>query len=109
MEIPMSQNITIMMRRLLRLAAIGRLHIRSIVATIAFAIVIIELGGIWNEVHHMRGEQVKNALYSFPAGRRAALPATTQRHLENTVNVNGSVEIDGEVKLEEPVEVEIDH
>jgi hypothetical protein len=76
----------------------------------ALAAVIFELGGIWNEIHQMRSEQVKNALYSFPDERRTSLRATTLgRKLENTVKVNGSVEVEGNVKLDEPVEVEIDH
>lgn len=76
----------------------------------AVAALVFELGGIWNELHQMRKEQVKNALYSLSDQRRASIGNTPSgRRLENTVNVNGSVEIDGKVELEEPVEVEIDH
>lgn len=85
-----------------------RLRIRHIAKAAVALAVIIELGGIWNEVHHMRNEQVKNALYALPQARRSALKGTpASRHMESTTFIDGSVSVDGPVELNEPVEVEI--
>lgn len=70
---------------------------------------LIELGGIWNELHHIRTEQVKNALYALPPStQRAARRHGTAKSLEATSKIEGSVSIDGAVQLEQPVDVEID-
>jgi hypothetical protein len=82
---------------------------RQIAKAVAVIIVIVELGAIWNEIHHMRAEQVKNSLYALPEDRRNALRGTAaSRRFESTANVDGDVKIDGEVQLSEPVQVEID-
>jgi hypothetical protein len=44
----------------------SRTDFREIMVCAALLIAITELGGIWNEVHRMRHEQVKNAWYSLP-------------------------------------------
>ena len=85
-----------------------RINIRAIAKATALAAVILELGGIWHEIHQMRSEQVKNALYALPKERRNALRGVAAKRLESSSFVNGEVAIDGPVKLDEPVTVEID-
>jgi len=81
----------------------------------AFVILVVELGGIWNELHHVRTEQVKNAWYALPFEVQQRIPAKFIKKWESTsdvegsVTVEGSVSIDGDVDLNEPVEVEIDN
>lgn len=100
--------------RLRQFVGYCRINIRAIAKAAALVVVILELGGIWYEIHQMRSEQVKNALYALPTERRNALRGAAANRLESssfvdgTVTVDGSVTIDGPVKLDEPVEVEID-
>lgn len=71
--------------------------------------IVVELGGIWHELHHIRLEQVKNALYALPQQRQDALRRTMAgKRLESTAHIDGDVAIDGDVNLTQPVEVEID-
>jgi hypothetical protein len=82
---------------------------RSIVRVAALVVVILELGGIWSEIHQMRKEQVTNALYALPKERREALGKTVVgRRLKSTAYVDGVVSVNGTVELDQPVEVEID-
>ena len=100
--------------RLRQFVGYCRINIRTIAKAAALVVVILELGGIWHEIHQMRSEQVKNALYALPTERRNALRGAAANRLESssfvdgTVTVDGSVTIDGPVKLDEPVTVEID-
>jgi len=93
--------------------AFCRTHIRSMIKSAAFVILVVELGGIWNELHHVRTEQVKNAWYALSPEVKQRIPARYIRKWESTsdvegnVTVDGSVSIDGDVNLDEPVEVEI--
>ena len=87
-----------------------RQRICAIATGVALVGIISELGGIWHDVHQMRDEQVKNALYALPKERRDALRGTAaSRKRESTVFVDGEVSIDGSVELDQPVEVEISH
>ena len=90
-------------------------HLRSIAKAAALFVIIFELAGIWNEVHQMRNEQVKNIAYALPKERRNALrtPAAIKRmestaFVDGNVTIDGPVKLDGPVELDEPVEVEID-
>jgi hypothetical protein len=85
-----------------------RMNIRAIIKAAALVVVVLELGGIWHEIHQMRSEQVKNALYALPKERRNALRGAAAERLESSSFVNGEVAIDGPVTLDEPVTVEID-
>jgi len=65
---------------------------------------------MWNEIHQMRNEQVRNISYALPQARRNALRGTpASRTMESTAFVDGDVKVDGPVELNEPIEVEIDH
>lgn len=94
--------------RLRQFVGYCRINIRAIAKAAALVVVILELGGIWHEIHQMRSEQVKNALYAFPKDRRNALRGAAAKRLESSSFVDGTVSIDGPVKLDEPVTVEID-
>ncbi len=100
--------------RLRQFVVYRRINIRVIAKAAALVVVILELGGIWHELHQMRSEQVKNALYALPKERRNALRGAAAKRLESSsfvdgaVTVDGSVTIDGPVELDEPVTVEID-
>ena len=100
--------------RLQQFVGYCRMNIRAIAIAAALVVVISELGGIWHEIHLMRSEQVKNAMYALPKERRNALRGAAAKRLESSsfvggeVEVNGTVTIDGPVELNEPVEVEID-
>ena len=85
-------------------------NIRAIAKVVAITIVIVELGAIWTEVHKMRNEQVKNAMYALPEDRRRELKGSKAgKRMESTSYVDGSVTVDGTVSLEDqPIEVEID-
>lgn len=92
-----------------------RTNFRTIIVSAALLIVIMELGGIWKEIHQLRNEQVKNAWYALPEEGRKRLKGTlAQKRRESTSFVNGDVSIDGTVDVEgtvdvdQPVEVEID-
>ncbi len=86
-----------------------RPNARTILATVGMFVMIFELGGIWNEVHQMRSEQIKNAFYALPDSTQKALKANhREKKFENSVTVNGSVEVEGDVHVQEPVEVDID-
>jgi hypothetical protein len=75
----------------------------------AVVAVILELGGIWHELHHIRSEQVKNALYASPFERSDSFRRSKiGKRLESTAYVDGDVSIEGDVNLSEPVEVEIE-
>ena len=91
--------------RLRQFVVYCRTNIRAITKAAAIVVVILELGGIWHEIHQMQSEQVKNALYALPKEQRNTLAA---KRLESSSFVNGEVAIDGSVKLDEPVTVEID-
>jgi hypothetical protein len=96
-------------QRFLSAVTYCRTNIRAVVLAAALVAIITELGGIWSEVHQMRREQVKNATYALSKERRDALRGTAaRRRLESTAYVDGEVSIEGNVQLEEPVEVEID-
>lgn len=63
--------------------------------------VAIQLGGIWNELRHIRREQVKNAYYSLPKEAQAALTQSDYgdaiREMEGEVAVTeiaGTVDVD---------------
>ena len=94
--------------RLRQFVGYCRINIRAIAKATALVVVILELGSIWHEIHQMRSEQVKNALYALPTERRNALRGAAAKSLESTSFVDGSVAFDGTVKLDEPVTVEID-
>lgn len=94
--------------RLRQFVGYCRINIRTIAKAAALVVVILELGGIWHEIHQMRSEQVKNALYALPKERRNALRGAAAKRLESSSFVDGTVAIDGPVKLDEPVTVEID-
>lgn len=86
-------------------------YFRQIAKVVAIMIVVFELGGIWNEVHKMRQEQVKNRLYAMPEEQRKEFLGTDvdlKRRMESTSFVDGDVSIDGDVKLDEPVDVNLD-
>ncbi len=75
----------------------------------ALTIVIVELGAIWSEVHQMRSEQVKNALYALPSENRIKIQGKpAEQRLKSTSFVRGDVEIDGEVEVAQPLQVDID-
>lgn len=95
--------------RLRQFVVYCRINIRAIAKAAALVVVILELGGIWHEIHQVQSEQVKNALYALPKERRNALRGTSAKRLESSSFVNGEVSIDGPVELDEPVTVEIDH
>jgi hypothetical protein len=85
-----------------------RRNIRVIAKTAAMLAVIIELAAIWNEIHQVRNEQVKNITYALPKERRDALRRShASKRMESTAFVDGQVTIDGAVELDQPVEVEI--
>jgi hypothetical protein len=88
--------------RLRQFVGYCRINILGIAKAAALVVVILELGGIWHEIHQMRSEQVKNALYAFPMERRNVLREAAAKRLES------SSFVDGTVKLDEPVTVEID-
>ncbi len=88
-----------------------RRNTRSIAKAAVLFAIIFELAGIWNEVHQMRNEQVKNISYAMPMpkAQRDALRGTPiSKRWESTAFVDGSVSIDGSVDVNQPVEVEID-
>lgn len=85
-----------------------RLHWRSMLKWAVVVVIAVELGGIWNEVHHIRNEQVKSEWYALtPDAQRivARKGPKAKKLFESSSNadVEGSVSIDNE-----PVEVEID-
>ena len=91
------------------LAPYARVNFRATFNLAVMALIAIELGGIWHDLHEMRNEQVKSAYYALPEARRKALRGTAaQRNLESTTNVSGTVGINGSVEVEQPVEVDID-
>jgi hypothetical protein len=94
--------------RLRQFVGYCRINIRTIAKAAALVVVILELGGIWHEIHQMRSEQVKNALYALPTERRNVIRGAAAKRLESSSFVNGEVAIDGPVELNEPVTVEID-
>ena len=94
--------------RLRQFVGYCRMNIRTIAKAAALIVVILELGGIWHEIHQMRSEQVKNALYALPTERRNVIRGAAAKRLESSSFVNGEVAIDGPVELDEPVTVEID-
>lgn len=65
-------------------------------------VVAIQLGGIWNELRHIRHEQVKNMYYRFPEAMTAQIAergesgdlmkrqyeSTCEVHIDGTVDVN---------------------
>ncbi len=95
-------------RRLRQFVVYCRMNIRAIAKAAALGVVILELGGIWHEIHQMRSEQVKNAMYALPEEHRNVLRGAAAKRLESSSFVNGEVAIDGPVELDEPVTVEID-
>ena len=94
--------------RLRQFVGYCRINIRAIAKATALVVVILELGSIWHEIHQMRSEQVKNALYALPTERRNVIRGAAAKRLESSSFVNGEVAIDGPVELDEPVTVEID-
>lgn len=91
-------------------AAWLRNNVWRVAKTAALLAVIVELGGIWHDLHHIRDEQVKNAFYGLPDSRQATVRqnAFAKRRLQSTTNVSGDVEIDGEVDVAQPIDVEIE-
>lgn len=86
-----------------------RRNTRSIVKAVVLFAIVCELAGIWNEVHQMRNEQVKNIAYAMPKAKRDAWKGKPMgKRWESTAFVDGSVSIDGPVDVNQPVEVEID-
>lgn len=86
-----------------------RRNFRTAAKVVALIAIIVELGAIWNEVHQMRSEQVKNITYALPQRQRDAIKETfASKRMQSTAFVNGNVTIDGRVDLNEPVQVEID-
>jgi hypothetical protein len=68
--------------------------------------VVVQLGGIWHELHQMRNEQVRSALYSLPPARQQQLRGSrAERMLRSTTHVDGEVSIDDAAQ---PIKVEID-
>jgi hypothetical protein len=59
--------------RLRQFVGYCRINIRAIAKAAALVVVILELGGIWHEIHQMRSEQVKNALYACAPSMGALL------------------------------------
>lgn len=65
-------------------------------------VVAIQLGGIWNELRHIRHEQLKNMYYRFPEATAAQIvehgetgdfikrqyESTCEVHIDGTVDVN---------------------
>jgi hypothetical protein len=89
-----------------------RLSART-VKRVAIIVIAIELGGMWYDVHHIRAEQVKNALYAMPREQQKMFEQMgLAKRMESKTNVDadveGTVSIDGDVNLSEPVEVEVE-
>ena len=92
---------------------VGYIQMRfaRVLFSLGFLVLLVELAGIWKEVHQIRVEQVKSRWYALPEQTRAqiskGLPKTEQRkrEFESTANANveGSVEIENQ-----PIEVETD-
>ena len=78
-----------------------------------FLLLLIELGGIWKEVHQIRVEQVKSQWYAEPQEvrervRRLPKGEQVRKNYESTSNVvvdGGSVDVNVQ---DQPVEVQID-
>ena len=92
-----------------------RRNIRSILKVAFLFAIIFELAAIWNEVHQMRNEQVKNIAYAMPKAQRDALRRTpigkrweSTAYVDSSVSIDGAVEVNGTVDVNQPVEVEID-
>ncbi len=86
-----------------------RSNLRAVLNCVAVLLVIVELGGIWNEVRQMRSEQVKNSLYALPKERRDTLKGTSaRRRLESSSYVDGEVSVNGSVEVDQPIAVEIE-
>jgi hypothetical protein len=91
-----------------------RRNLRSIAKAVVLLAIVCELAGIWNEVHHMRNEQVKNIAYAMTKSSKGDRMNRIIRRWESTAYVDGSVSIDGPVEVNgtvdvnQPVEVEID-
>ena len=80
----------------------------SMLLCTGFIPLLVELGGIWKEVHQIRVEQVKNQCTPTKEVRERVrkLPKADQvkRNYESTSNV----EVDGSVEIaNQPIEVEI--
>ena len=89
---------------------------KQIAAFVVVVVVLIELGGIWNELHHIREEQVRNQYYAIPKESRAKISEKNKAGLLSSstlmidepleVNVQNS-SIDVEVQNSLPIPVEI--
>jgi hypothetical protein len=89
-----------------------RRNIRSITKAAVLFAIIFELAAIWNEVHHMRNEQVKNIAYAMTKsskGNPIIRRWESSAFVGGSVSIDGPVEVNGTVDVNQPVEVEIDH
>jgi hypothetical protein len=93
--------------RLIRrsLSAMARQWRQALMALVV-VVVIVELGGIWHELHQVRNEQVRNALFSLPPARQQQMRGSrAEAVLRSTTHVDGEVSIDDAAQ---PIRVEID-
>jgi hypothetical protein len=80
----------------------------TIIKCVVIVAVVIELGGIWNEVHHIRNEQVKSEWYALPPEAQRTLAQRGVR-AKKLYESSSRADVEGSVSIEnEPVEVEID-
>jgi hypothetical protein len=88
---------------------------KQVAFIVAVVTALIELGGIWHELHHLRQEQVKNQYYAIPKEARAKISEKGKASLQSssTVLIDGPVDvevrnssIDVEVQNTVPVEIQ---
>ncbi len=64
----------------MKLRLFGAWAFRAVVV-VAFAVIAVELGGIWAELRGVRREQVKNAVYSMRPDAIARIQASANAEL----------------------------
>jgi hypothetical protein len=91
-----------------------RTHLAQMLFGAGFIVLLIELGGIWKEVHQVRLEQVKNQWYADTRGVRERvkkLPKDKAEQVKRTYESTSDVEVDGgtvSVDIDDqPIQVEM--
>jgi hypothetical protein len=91
-----------------------RTHFGQVILGAGFIVLLIELGGIWREVHQVRLEQVKNQWYANTRGVRERvrnLPKEKAEQVRRMYESTSDVEVDGgSVNVDindQPIQVEV--
>ena len=89
-------------------------HLAKVLLSVGFILLLVELGGIWREVHQSRLEQVKSQWYADTRGIRERvkkLPNDKAEQVKRIYESTSDVEVDGgsvSVDIDDqPIQVEV--